>query len=222
MNVMRRQKLKQAPGKSGAAKAVRRGRPVDARKHAKILAAANRVFLEQGYGAASMDLIARQAGVSKITIYAHFSNKATLFGAIVEDLAARLTRAIDQLAIAGLQPEQALRRVGAAYLRLALASSSLALHRLIVAETARHPELGQLIHRSGPQTIVATLASYLAGRAELKLSNPKLAAEQFLGMVLGHRQLGLLLGAMPAAKTRKTIDQTVDHAVRLFLKGCQR
>lgn len=200
----------------------RRGRPADTRKHAKILATAKRVFLQHGYGAASMDMIARDAGVSKITIYAHFSNKETLFGAIVDELAARLTQAIDQLTLAGLPPERALHRLGVAYLRLALAPSSLALHRLIVAETARHPELGQLVYRSGPQPIVTTLASYLQTRKELKLGNPKLAAEQFLGMVLGHNQLGLLLGARPAAKTRRGIDQVVEEAVQLFLNGCRR
>jgi len=73
----------------------RRGRPVDQAKLADILSVATRVFLERGYSAASMDLIARRAGVSKITIYAHFSNKAALFAAIIDSLAGRLTKAIN-------------------------------------------------------------------------------------------------------------------------------
>jgi TetR/AcrR family transcriptional repressor of mexJK operon len=200
----------------------RRGRPVDTAKLAGILAVATRVFLERGYGAASMDLIARRAGVSKITIYAHFASKAALFAAIIDDLAGRLTKAIERLGFEGLAPEQALAQVGRAYLALALAPQSLALHRLVVAESARVPGLGRLIHQSGPKPIVATLADYLQQRRDLRISDPALAAEQFLGMVLGHNQLGLLLAAKPAAKTRAAIDGIVDHAVALFLGGCQR
>ncbi|HEX6959389.1 MAG TPA: TetR/AcrR family transcriptional regulator [Ferrovibrio sp.] len=181
---------------------------------------AKRVFLERGFHAASMDLIAARAGVSKITVYAHYSDKATLFGAIIEDIAGQLTREIDQLAIAGLPPEQALRRVGATYLRLTLAPQSLALYRLLVAEAAHYPKLGRLIHQSGPRPIVATLARYLESRRELRIGDTLLAAEQFLGMVLGHRQLGLLLDALPKAATRADIDKVVDHAVNLFLYGC--
>ncbi len=200
----------------------KRGRPADPRKHAEILTVARRAFLELGYRETSMDMIASRAGVSKITVYAHFSNKAALFGAIIDDLAGRLTSTIQRLGLIGLRPEQALRQVGRAYLKLALAPSSLALHRLVVSEAARHPELGRLIHRSGPQPIVGTLANYLTSRSELRLENPSLAAEQFLGTVLGHQQLRLLLAASPGAKARAAINEVVDHAVRLFLDGCRR
>ncbi|MCW5749580.1 MAG: TetR/AcrR family transcriptional regulator [Alphaproteobacteria bacterium] len=205
-----------------AGKAGRPGRPADRAKHDGILEAATGLFLERGYRATSMDRIAASAGVSKITIYAHFSSKAALFAAIVEGLAGRLTAAIRRLALSGLPPEEALRQVGRAYLRLALAPSSLGLHRLLVAETARDPALGRLIHRSGPRPIVATLADYLSSRKELRLENPPLAAEQFLGMVLGHAQIGLLFAALPEAETRAAIDGMVDHAVELFLTGARR
>ncbi len=48
-----------------------------------ILAAATRTFLAGGFGAVSMDTIAREAGVSKATVYAHFAGKEDLFGAMV-------------------------------------------------------------------------------------------------------------------------------------------
>ena len=49
-----------------------------------ILAAAKRAFLAAGFGAVSMDTIAREAGVSKATVYAHFGSKEELFGAVIE------------------------------------------------------------------------------------------------------------------------------------------
>lgn len=200
-------------------RAPRRGRPADIRKRAEILAAATAVFLDQGY-AAGMDRIARRAGVSKVTVYAHFSSKSMLFGAIIEELAGRLTRGIERLALDNLPPEQALQEVGRAYLTLALAPASLALHRLIVAEAARNPALGRLIFASGPRSIIETLGRYLKSRPELRIGDTALAAEQFLGMVLGHQQLGLLLTARPAAAAQRVIDARVANAVKLFLRGC--
>ena len=213
---------KKNEGKASRAESRRRpGRPVDRAKIAGILAAALQLFLERGYAAPSMDLVARQAGVSKITIYAHFSSKEALFGAIIHEMAGRLTGAIEKLRFEGLPPEQALTEVGRAYLRLALAPRALALHRLVVAEAGRVPGLGRLIHQSGPRPIVLTLADYLKTRSELVIEQPDRAAEHFLGMVLGHRQLGLLLGALPPARTRAGIDEQVAYAVRLFLAGCR-
>src|SRR3954468_12981990 len=48
-----------------------------------VLAAAEGAFLATGFGAVSMDTIAREAGVSKATVYAHFAGKAELFGAVI-------------------------------------------------------------------------------------------------------------------------------------------
>lgn len=200
----------------------RRGRPADARKHAAILAVAMDVFLERGYHAASMDAIAARARVSKITIYAHFSSKQALFSAIIAELAGRLTGTFARMTLAGLPPEKALRQMARAYLDLALAPRSLALHRLVVAEAARQPQLGRLIHRHGPVAIAATLAAYLKAQPSLRIGDPELAAQQFLGMVLAQNQLGLLLAGRPAAKSRATLNTAIDHAVDLFLNGCRK
>ena len=54
-----------------------------------VLAAAERAFLEHGFGAVSMDTIAREAGVSKATVYAHFANKEQLFGAVIAAVSER-------------------------------------------------------------------------------------------------------------------------------------
>ncbi|MCW0234200.1 MAG: TetR/AcrR family transcriptional regulator [Ferrovibrio sp.] len=210
-----------APPRTSRQPVRRRGRPADARKHADILAVAMDVFLERGFHAASMDAIAERAEVSKITVYAHFSSKQALFSAIIAELAGRLTGTIQRLTLAGLPPAQALRQVARAYLDLALAPRSLALHRLVVAEAVRHPQLGKLIFRNGPKAIVDTLAEYLRVQSALRIANPELAAQQFLGMVLAQNQLGLLLAARPATKTAVALDDMIDHAVELFLHGCR-
>jgi len=202
-----------APGRA------KRGRPLDAAKHERILAAATETFLEFGFDAASMDLVARRAKVSKVTVYTHFKNKETLFGAIIDGLAGRLVAHINRFALGDMALVPALRQFGRMYLELALASSSLALHRLVIAESARAPAFGQLIYRNGPRQIVSSLADFLAGQSSLQLADRRLAAEQFLGMVLGHSQLQLLLNARPATEVRAGIDRAVDQAIEIFLNG---
>src|SRR5688500_639115 len=79
-----------AAARFGERKLPRRGRPLDAAKHARILKAATEAFLELGFNAASMDRIARKARVSKMTVYSHFTNKEALFGAMIDGLAQQL------------------------------------------------------------------------------------------------------------------------------------
>lgn len=212
-----------APGIPPGGKAIagrgRRGRPMDAAKHERIVAAATHAFLELGFDATSMDLVARRAEVSKVTVYSHFKNKESLFGAIIDGLAGRLVSRIHRFAVGHDAPAPALRQFGRMYLELALASSSLALHRVVVAESARIPGLGRLIYRHGPAQVVNGLAEFLVRQKSLRISDPHLAAEQFLGMVLGHAQLRLLLRARPRSEVRADIDRIVDHAVEIFLTG---
>lgn len=206
---------------AGGAPAGRRGRPLDPRKHRQIISAATEAFLARGFAATSMDHVARRAGVSKVTIYTHFRNKEALFGAIIDSLAGGLVERIEELALDDMAPGPALRQFGRRYLELALAASSVALHRTVVAESARLPRLGRLIYECGPVQIVSALATFLARSKDLRITDPRLAAEQFLGMVLGHAQLRLLLSARPGAEVRGSIGKVVDHAVEIFLNGVQ-
>src|SRR5579875_3414141 len=86
-----------------------------------ILAAAKRSFLARGFEAVSMDAIAREAGVSKATVYAHFSGKEELFGAVIG-------RAGPERNLA--QIEAFMRRAGAAG-ALAIADTRLAAEQFI-------------------------------------------------------------------------------------------
>jgi TetR/AcrR family transcriptional repressor of mexJK operon len=197
----------------------RKGRALDPAKHAGILAAATALFLERGLQATSMDLVAQRAGVSKMTVYSHFASKKALFSAIIDSLARQLTQAIDRLTLEEMPLEQALRQFGRQFVALALAPSSLALHRLVVAEAARTPALGRLIYESGPDQIARSLADYFARHPDVSVPDPRLAAEEFLGTLLGHAQLQLLLHARKPNELRGAVDTMVEHAVGIFCRG---
>jgi hypothetical protein len=54
------------------------------RKRDAVLDAAMALFIEQGFGATSIDSVAARARVSKATVYAHFENKDALFAAVMK------------------------------------------------------------------------------------------------------------------------------------------
>ncbi len=98
-------------------------------KRQAIVAAAARVFLDSGYGAASMDAIADEAGVSKQTVYSHFGAKDALFQAIIEDKCEQLLQPIFLKLVPGQDHAETLKEVARHFLTAILAPGSTALFR---------------------------------------------------------------------------------------------
>lgn len=193
-------------------------------KRETILKAATAVFLNSGYGAASMDVIAQEARVSKQTIYNHFGSKEALFAAIIRDRCDRLVTPLLTPEISKRGPESALTSLARQLVELMLTSSSLALYRVLMAEVPRFPELGRVSYAAGPVPAVETLARYLSEQVEagaLSVADPKLAAEQFLGTVTGHLQIRALLG-VEERPPREALERYVDNAVQAFLRSYGR
>nr|WP_161338993.1 TetR/AcrR family transcriptional regulator [Sneathiella chungangensis] len=178
------------------------------------------VFLRLGFEQASMDLIAAEAKVSKQTIYNHFRNKEDLFKAIIMDMTNSLMAPLDLEESAKLTPEQLLRSFGSEFLTLMLGPSSLALYRLIVAESGRFPELGNELYRVGSGRLIGVLADYFTWettRGRLAVMQPDRAAELFVGMLSGRVQLRALLG-VDETPSREELHDRVEHAVSSFLR----
>lgn len=187
-------------------------------KRGAILAAATELFLRDGFEPTSMDEVARTAAVSKQTIYHHFGNKEMLFAAIIRDRSQGL---LDTTAFEASGDVRAvLRGLGRYLIELALRPSSLALHRLIIGESARFPELGQIAYECGARPSVQALARYLAGQSHhgvLAVDDPDFAAEQFFGLVLGQLHLrALICGEKPG---KRRLQDWIDGVVETFLHG---
>jgi AcrR family transcriptional regulator len=188
-------------------------------KRAVILAAATRAFLERGYGAASMDAIARMAGVSKQTVYAHFGGKAALFEEMMMERSDWLLQPIPASSQTDQDPRAALDTIARRFLEIIMAPESIARFRLVMAESARFPELAEVFYRSGPGRASAGLAEYLARLARdgvLHVVDPQLSAGQFFGMLRGDVFIRRLLG-LGLAPTEEDVDRLVAHAVGDFL-----
>jgi TetR/AcrR family transcriptional regulator, mexJK operon transcriptional repressor len=207
---------------TGAAPRHSGGRPTAkaaAKLETTILDAATAAFLAEGYAATTIEAIARASGVGKRTLYARWSGKPALFRAVSERLMARfLSNAGDWV-----EPDDlptALNQAAERILAVALTPEAVALHRLLIAESARFPELPLMMRQAGADAGTARIVALLdraVVRGDLPARDTSLAAEQFLHLVLaGPQRRALGLG-------RKLDDQQSQAwgqaAVALFLSG---
>lgn len=190
-------------------------------KAESILAAAKECFLARGFGAVSMDAIARQACVSKATVYAHFASKEELFGAVIGRECERRFAGFSAQELDPGDVAASLFVLGRRFLDLILSPDAIALHRIILGEVTRFPLLGAVFWRAGPERNLAQIAAFMrraAAAGTLVLGDARLAAEQFIGMVRGETQLRRLLQLDPAIDDRD-IDAAVEAAVATFLRA---
>ena len=156
--------------------------PRQGRKIEQVLAGARAVFLRDGFEGASVDAIAREAGVSKATLYSYFADKRVLFMEVGRAQCAQqssvLFECIDREAPAREVLSEVARRV------LAFMTSDLGqrIFRICVAESERFPELGRRFWESGPMVVRAQMIEYFEGaiaRGELAIEDTGFAADQF-------------------------------------------
>jgi TetR/AcrR family transcriptional repressor of mexJK operon len=187
-------------------------------KRRAILNAATELFVARGYGAVSMDAIARSADVSKATLYAHFQSKDQLFATIVQVACLENIMPEDDLPDGAMPDEEALWAIGARVLRFFLRDRSLAIHRLVIAESARFPELGRAFYENGPVASRKRLAAWMTGRPGLNVPEAEIAAEQFLGLLRTGLYLRATLGLTPEP-TEPAIGAVVAAAVSTLLRA---
>ena len=189
----------------------------------RILDVATRLFLADGFGATSIEAVAKQAGISKRTFYHRFRGKEELFEAVVRRLIERWMPPFDAALLDAPSLREALRCAAEYMLDAALTVEGLALHRIVIAEAERFPGLARILHELGAAAGVERIARHLDERiahGELRPLDSRFAAEQFMLMaVTGPRRRALGLGKqLDRAELRSWIDSTV----ALFLDGCGR
>lgn len=199
------------------------GRLEPAGKAATILAAAEREFLASGFGAVTMDAIAREAGVSKATVYAHFHGKEELFGAVIADLSERRFGGFSADALDPLDIEASLTTIARRFLDLVLSPEAIALNRIIVGEVTRVPALGQVFWAAGPERQRAQIEAFLrraAAAGSLAIPDPRLAAEQFAALARGEIHLRSVMRLEEPADAA-ALGAAAAGAVATFLRAFQ-
>src|SRR5215475_15319229 len=125
--------------------------PEDSAKRRQILDGARAVFLSQGFDAASMGEIAREARVSKGTLYVYFESKEELFEAIVEEQCSAQAEQIFTFDSQERDVEAVLTRLGTDFVRfMCRREGGISPLRTVIAIADRMPELGAKFYRAGP------------------------------------------------------------------------
>jgi TetR/AcrR family transcriptional repressor of mexJK operon len=188
----------------------------------RILEVATELLFTHGYGATSIEAIARRARVSKRTLYQRFPDKAALMSAVVVQLIDSLRPPAHVRLIEGEDLERILMHLGSLILQAALSPRVLQLQRLIVAESARFPELAAAVAKSGGRQEAVALISHLLTRhgrgAAPAAADAGFAANQFLQMIVSLPQLRAIGLGIPM--TSEELDRWVRDTVALFLNGC--
>ena len=199
------------------------GRPArdDGAKRRQILDGARSVFLADGFDAASMNEIARAAGVSKGTLYVYFPSKEELFAALIREEKREQAEQTCQLDMDDEDVEAVLRGFGERLLDRMFRPTSIAHLRTVAAVAQRFPTIGQAFYEAGPQYGQLRLSAYLARRAEagsIVIDDASFAAWLFLDMCKSVHLLRVLMCvADPPAPA--TIRTHVAAATAVFLRA---
>ena len=192
----------------------------DSSKRRQILDGARKVFMDLGFDGASMNEIARAAGVSKGTLYVYFADKSRLFEAMVEDEALKKAKLVYNLDPTR-DVETTLREFGRAYVGGMCRPGGGSSIRTVMAIAERMPEVGRRFYENVLAKSINGLADYLqvhVGPKDLSIHDCQLAAAQFMQMCQATLFLPFVFQAEPAPSAER-IARVVDSATRLFLQA---
>jgi AcrR family transcriptional regulator len=188
---------------------------------ARILDAAQELFLSQGFEATSLNQIAAGAAATKRTLYVKIGDKAELFAHVVRRLLDQRRQKLNDTAATGSSAERLI-RFGENLLDVALDPDVLRLYRVMVAEAPRFPALASLMEEQITHGAHANLTELLrteTGKDRITPDDPETAAELLLTMIISSPQRAALFGLEPWDKARRS--HWVRAAVGLFLQGRQ-
>lgn len=195
------------------------GRPKDLEKRAKILQAAKSIFLKSGYHAANMNQIAQEAGVTKLTVYNHFQDKANLFICAIEETCEESICAKEFVLTAETNFEQALYLMCHRALSIIYLPEALKLDRVLFELAAEQSPLTQQFFDASHTRMCNVWCDFFQQAIALKFiqaDEPLAQTELILSLMLGTRHHRVLLG-LDEVPTITEIDQSIQQAIALFL-----
>ena len=199
---------------------IRKGRKFD-----QVVEGAREVFLRDGFEGASVDDIARAAGVSKATLYSYFPDKRLLFMEVATTQCQQQAQTSINSIDTSRPPKEVLTRVADQFLGFIYSEMGQRIFRICVAEADRFPQLGQEFYHSGPMIMRSALVDYLhkaVDRGELRIDDFNLAADQFAELCKADLWPKLVFGiirSVPHEEKMRVIDGAVDTFLARYARA---
>ena len=199
-------------GSRAAVPAARRGRSREA-----IVDAAQRLFLERGFGSVSMDELAEAAGLARRTLYNQFASKEEIF----REMLLRVSRPLESALPPGIETqgevEEVLRLIARVILELHKNPEYLGFLRMVVADSRQFPWIAEEFAAvMDPQTErLVRLLAHLTSMGVLNCRNPLLAAHQFMGAL---NDLSLWPWMLGRERPPVPDEEVVEETIRMFLE----
>ncbi len=192
----------------------KRGRPRDPERMRRVIESASQHFLEQGFDRASMEAVAQNSGVSKMTLYNYFPSKSLLLEACVACRTDAMFEAFHENQLDPMQPKQGLTLIGEQFLALMRAEDVIRMHRMLYGLATLHPEVCAGYFKAGPERVNALVSEFLTASmaaGKLQIDNIGIACDQFLSLFQGrpHLRATLGLGLPDTAHDQRLVKENV-------------
>jgi len=197
------------------------GRPKDPEKRQAVLDAAKRLFPQFGFDGVSMEAIAAEAGVSKLTVYSHFGDKDALF---TETIRAKCEEMLPP-ALFLAAPKGSIRRqlatIARAFFALVTSPEAIGMHRVMSSQLAADSRLPQMFWEAGPKRVQDGFADFLRAKVaagQLDIDDVQRASSQFFCLLKGEAHARLSCGCVVELDPRE-VDAHLKATVDLFLRA---
>lgn len=191
-----------------------------------LLETAAHLFMEKGYSKVSLEMIAKQARVAVRTIYVKFGGKAGLFMAVIDAGRVHFLANMDDLDTTVRPLRETLRDFSLRFLAMINAPATVALHRIVIAESLSNPELGEAFFEAGPkQTREILLRFFLRPDIRAQLRDnlpPELMPMHLLNCIMGDQLKRHLLALPTPPVVEADMLEQVEQGLDLFLDGTRR
>jgi TetR/AcrR family transcriptional regulator, mexJK operon transcriptional repressor len=166
-----------------------------AETRAAILRAARPIMLRDGLGGTTLDRVAAEGGIAKMTLYRHFPSKEALFEGLVTATCESMRKGLENAPSADTDKPIAMRLADelSAFTSALIEPDGLALYRLIVADGWRFSNLAHVFEQSGMRVIRQRIADLLE-TGGVSANHSRQVAAEVVALALGDAYQRALLG----------------------------
>lgn len=189
-------------------------------KRQQILKSATTLFTEKGYATTSMALIAKEADVSKQTVYSHFGSKEDLFSASISQKCDS-SMLFEMNALNLNDPYSTLLEIGKRFFSMVTSKEALAVHKICAFESKTYPKLSELFFQAAVERLtneITKMMNHFDQQSLLDIPEPRYAAIQFLHMVKGEAWMRIEFNTLHQLSEQE-VHEYIVNCVEFFLRG---